>query len=163
MNMPLRSPPSACARCARGPYGPPPATGTKRPPPRDERVPPNPAAALAHPRPNVYTSWHPNEGRNGASTETSSVSRVRYTEIASYLRGLVADAAPGARLPSDAQLCERFGVSRMTARHAVQQLVTQGLVYRRRGQGTFVAERPVPRLLGSPLSFTESMRRRGLE
>jgi GntR family transcriptional regulator len=88
---------------------------------------------------------------------------VRYTEIAAYLRGLVADAAPGARLPSDAQLCERFGVSRMTARHAVQQLVTEGLLYRRRGQGTFVAERPVPRLLGSPLSFTESMLRRGLK
>jgi GntR family transcriptional regulator len=87
---------------------------------------------------------------------------VRYTEIAAYLRSLVADAIPGARLPSDAQLCERFRVSRMTARHAVQQLETEGLLYRRRGQGTFVAERPVPRLLGSPLSFTESMRRRGL-
>jgi GntR family transcriptional regulator len=51
----------------------------------------------------------------------------------------------------------------MTARHAVQQLETEGLLYRRRGQGTFVAERPVPRLLGSPLSFTESMLRRGLK
>ena len=86
----------------------------------------------------------------------------RYTQIAHYLRGRVAAGSPGDRLPSDAELCARFGVSRMTARQAVQLLVNEGLLYRRRGQGTFVAPRPVPRLLGSPLSFTESMRRRGL-
>lgn len=88
--------------------------------------------------------------------------QARYEEIEDYLRGLVSTRAPGARLPSDAELCERFGVSRMTARQAVQVLANEGLLYRRRGQGTFVASRPVQRLLGSPLSFTESMRRRGL-
>lgn len=86
----------------------------------------------------------------------------RYEEIARYLRTLVADAKPGDRLPSDAELCERFSVSRMTARHAVEVLANENLIVRRRGQGTFVASRRVPRLLGSPLSFTESMRRRGL-
>lgn len=87
----------------------------------------------------------------------------RYVEIAEHLRALVARAAPGDRLPSDAELCERFGVSRMTARQAVQVVAGEGLLYRRRGQGTFVAAPPVAsRLLGSPLSFTESMRRRGL-
>jgi GntR family transcriptional regulator len=86
----------------------------------------------------------------------------RHEEIAAYLRGLVAGASAGSRLPSDADLCRRFGVSRMTARGAVEKLAAEGLLYRRRGQGTFVAARRVPRLLGSPLSFTESMRRRGL-
>lgn len=88
--------------------------------------------------------------------------QTRYAAIAEYLHGLVAGAAPGTRLPSDAELCERFGVSRMTARHAVQMLAAEGLLYRRRGRGTFVASRRVPRVLGSPLSFTDSMRRRGL-
>lgn len=87
----------------------------------------------------------------------------RYQEIATYLSGLVADRRPGDLLPSDAELCERFGVSRGTARQAVQQLVIAGSVVRRRGQGTYVAAPRIPRLLGSPLSFTESMRRRGLE
>lgn len=85
-----------------------------------------------------------------------------YLEIAGYLRELIGAAEPGDRLPSDAELCRRFGVSRMTARQAVQLLVNEDLIYRRRGKGTFVAARMVPRLLGSPLSFSESMRRRGL-
>jgi GntR family transcriptional regulator len=85
----------------------------------------------------------------------------RYEEIASYLRGLIAEREPGDRLPSEAELCQRFGVSRMTARHAVQTLEREHLLHRKRGKGTFVSPRPVPRLLGSPLSFSESMERRG--
>ena len=85
----------------------------------------------------------------------------RYRQIAEHLRTLVDDGDPGDRLPSDAELCARFGVSRMTARQAVDLLLAEHLVVRHRGQGTFVADRPVPRLLGSPLSFTTSMRRRG--
>ncbi len=86
----------------------------------------------------------------------------RYLEIADYLRRLVAASKPGDRLPSEAELCERFGVSRMTVRQAAQLLANERLVVRRRGEGTFTAPRVVARLLGSPLSFTESMRRRGL-
>lgn len=88
--------------------------------------------------------------------------RARYEDIAAYLRAEVAAATPGMRLPSESELCQRFAVSRMTARAALQILDNEGLIVRRRGQGTFVAARPVQRLLGSPLSFTESMRRRGL-
>jgi GntR family transcriptional regulator len=58
-------------------------------------------------------------------------------------------------------LCEEFGVSRMTARNAVQRLAQEGIVYRVPGRGTFVAEPPVHRQAGSLLSFTEEMRRRG--
>ena len=86
----------------------------------------------------------------------------RYEAIADYVRALAEDAAPDDRMPSDAELCERFGVSRMTARQAVQILVNEGLVYRTRGHGTFRSPRRIHRFLGSPLSFTENMRRRGL-
>ena len=85
----------------------------------------------------------------------------RYQEIADHLRERIAQGTPGDLLPSDAELCEQFDVSRMTARNAVQILATEGLLYRKRGRGTFIAARPVPRVLGSPLSFSESMRRRG--
>lgn len=86
----------------------------------------------------------------------------RYEQIAAHLRGLVAQAAPGDRLPSDTELAEAFSVSRMTARQAVQVVEREGLLVREQGRGTFVRSRPVPRLLGSPLSFTTSMQRRGL-
>lgn len=89
-------------------------------------------------------------------------SQARYLDIAAHLRELVAASEPGDLLPSDADLCQEFDVSRMTARQAVQLLVNEHLVERRRGRGTFVAQRKVPRALGSPLSFTESMRRKGL-
>ncbi len=86
----------------------------------------------------------------------------RYEEIAADLRAQVAASKPGDRLPSDAELCDRYGVSRMTARQAVQLVSGEGLIERKRGAGTFVRHQAVPRELGSPLSFTESMRRRGM-
>ena len=58
----------------------------------------------------------------------------RYEEIADHLRRLVASSRPGDRLPSDAELCERFRVSRMTARQAVQTLSNERLLYRTRGK-----------------------------
>ena len=86
----------------------------------------------------------------------------RHEQIAHHLRRLVAAASPGDRLPSDAELCAQFGVSRMTARQAVQTLANERLLYRQRGRGTFVAARQIPRVLGSPLSFSASTRRRGM-
>ena len=88
--------------------------------------------------------------------------QARYEQIADHLKGLVAAAQPGDRLPSEAELCDRFGVSRMTARQAVQLVAAEGLLERRRGAGTFVRPHPVPRELGSPLSFSASMRSRGM-
>jgi GntR family transcriptional regulator len=86
-----------------------------------------------------------------------------YEQIADYVRDLVVESSPGDRLPSDAELCEKFGVSRMTARQAMQLVAVEGTVERRRGAGTFVKATVVSRELGSPLSFSESMRARGME
>lgn len=85
----------------------------------------------------------------------------RYHEIERWLREQVVAAAPGETLPSESALAARFGVSRMTARHAVQNLALDGLVERRRGAGTFVATQRLHRRAGPLLNFTEDMRRRG--
>jgi GntR family transcriptional regulator len=97
-----------------------------------------------------------------SSTETRRAGQTRYREIERYLRTLVEGANPGDPLPSEAELCERFSVSRMTVRQALAELTNDGLVERRRGQGTFVAHRPVHRRPGVFLSFTEEMNRRGV-
>lgn len=107
---------------------------------------------------NVYTF----EERVERNRTMSPESRARYEQIAAHLRSLVAAGRPGDRLPSEAELCTRFGVSRMTARQAVQVVANEGLIDRRRGAGTFIRTRTVPRDLGSPLSFSDSMRARGM-
>lgn len=85
----------------------------------------------------------------------------RYYEIEQALRARIATLEADEPLPSDADLCGQFGVSRMTARNAVQRLVQEGLVYRVPGRGTFVAAGAAHRQAGKVLSFTHEMRRRG--
>ena len=93
--------------------------------------------------------------------EALSANRAKGAQLEEILEGIVAERRPGARLPSERQLADRFNVARMTVRGAVDALIARGMVYRAQGQGTFVAH---PRL-GPPealTSFTEEMRRRGL-
>jgi GntR family transcriptional regulator len=87
----------------------------------------------------------------------------RYYEIEQTLRARIATLDPDSPLPSDAQLCEEFGVSRMTARNAVQRLVQEGLVYRLPGKGTYVAGSGAHREASHLTTFTKEMRRRGRE
>ncbi|HEY46507.1 MAG TPA: GntR family transcriptional regulator [Anaerolineae bacterium] len=63
-----------------------------------------------------------------------------YAQLVRILTGQIAAGVfrPGDRLPSEAQLCERYGVSPMTVRRVVNILADQGLVTTERGRGTFV-------------------------
>ncbi|NDU77086.1 UTRA domain-containing protein [Actinomadura sp. DSM 109109] len=71
------------------------------------------------------------------------------------------DLDVGDALPSERRLAEELGVSRPTLRQAIDGLVAEGLLDRRHGSGTYVAE---PRIAVSltMTSFTEDMIRRGM-
>lgn len=84
-----------------------------------------------------------------------------HQKIEQYLRELIADLDVGERLPSEAELCERFSTTRMTVRGALQRLVAEGAVVRAAGRGTFVSHPRMHRQLPQLLSFSEEMRRRG--
>src|SRR5258707_8054492 len=64
-----------------------------------------------------------------------------YARIETVLAGEIIDGdlRVGDQLPTEDSLIARFGVSRITVRRAIQNLVSRGLVEIRRGKGTFVA------------------------
>ncbi|MFC7431552.1 MULTISPECIES: GntR family transcriptional regulator [unclassified Agrococcus] len=88
--------------------------------------------------------------------------RPKYQRLVDHLRGLIADLPIGASVPSERALADDSGVSRMTARKALDALEAEGLLRREVGRGTFVA-RPAVSLPLMLTSFTEDMRARGLQ
>jgi GntR family transcriptional regulator len=79
-------------------------------------------------------------------------------DIARFIRA----RSPGTAIPSERELAQRYGVSRMTLRTAINELVQDGLLTRRRGSGTYVAKPKITKQVYLT-SFTEDMRSRGLE
>jgi len=69
---------------------------------------------------------------------------------------------PGARLPAERDLVRTFGVSRATIRQALADLARRGLVRRRQGSGTYVAEPPVAADITASFSISSALRARGL-
>lgn len=69
---------------------------------------------------------------------------------------------PGDPLPSERELSVKYGISRMTCRQAIGELVAEGVLYRQRGKGTFVANPKISQGLLALTGFTEDMTARGL-
>ena len=75
------------------------------------------------------------------------------------LLALVESVPAGQRIPSERELCERFGVARETLRRVLDDLAAAGQVVRRRGAGTFV-QRPKIMQQFVIQSFTQDMQAR---
>ncbi len=82
------------------------------------------------------------------------LSGIKYVAVRNALVERVRQSSPGDRLPSETALCAEFGVSRITVRRAVDELIREGLVSREQGRGTFV------RAPAYPGVFTESFANR---
>ncbi len=87
----------------------------------------------------------------------------KYFQLREILLDLIeSDELPiGAAIPSERDLCQRFALSRMTVRQAVDHLVSEGRLHRVAGKGTFVA-RPKIEMAIRLTSFSDDMRVRGL-
>ncbi|WP_367784472.1 GntR family transcriptional regulator [Mesorhizobium marinum] len=88
-----------------------------------------------------------------------------YRRLQAALGDAIASGAlkPGAALPAERQLALELGISRVTVRRAMAELVQEGLVVQRHGSGTFVSGTPerVVQSLSRLYSFSEDMTSRG--
>ena len=82
----------------------------------------------------------------------------RYRQLAEALRADIAGGlfSVGDALPTEKSLCDRYGVSRHTAREALRLLSEDGLIERRQGAGSIVADRTHP-AFASPTGDFESI------
>ena len=113
----------------------------------------------------VITSSRPLVGRAGSDQLDPDSQIPLFYQLFLMLRDRVlsGDLRPGDRMPSEAELCATYGISRTTVRLAVDRLVAEGHARRRHGTGTFV-ECPQPKwgLVMDP-SWSRAMRARGVE
>jgi len=88
-----------------------------------------------------------------------------YLQIREYLQDLIEneEKIPGDKIPSEPELAKNFSISRMTARKAVDSLVTEGVLYRQPGKGTFVARPKAPFPGASVTSFSKTMIKLGYQ
>jgi len=95
----------------------------------------------------------------------ASTSLPKYQAIRAALqqRILAGELSPGERLPPQQELADSFGVTLMTLRQAVAELEADGLVRTERGNGTFVADRPIDIRVGNLSSFAQQMHSFGVE
>jgi GntR family transcriptional regulator len=70
--------------------------------------------------------------------------------------------APNEQLPSQRALCRAYGMSHMTVRRALDELISQGAILAVPGKGMYVGERKRDAEAGPLIAFTEDMARRGM-
>lgn len=87
-----------------------------------------------------------------------------YLQLKKLLEAEIASGklVPHSRVSSERELSEKHGISRMTARQALLELIEEGRLYTSAGKGTFVAEPKISQSMQSLTSFSEEMRARGL-
>ena len=85
----------------------------------------------------------------------------KQSETRERVRDLIEQLTVGDSIPSERQLSQDLGVSRLTIRAALDELVREGYLVRRRGAGTFVSEPKIAQEL-TMSSFTDDIRSRGM-
>jgi GntR family transcriptional regulator len=84
-----------------------------------------------------------------------------YVQIRETVRAELTHIKAGMSLSTEVELCSRFGVSLITVRKAIEDLVAEGLLVRKQGRGTFVVKPKLTHELNAITSWTEQLRALG--
>lgn len=88
-----------------------------------------------------------------------------YSQLDRELRAEIASGKykPNSAIPSETELCQIYGISRMTIRSVITQLVNEGLLHRVQGKGTFVVDRKIPATSPAYMGVREQLERLGYQ
>jgi len=89
-----------------------------------------------------------------------------YSQLIDLLKGKIKRKVwqPGEQIPGEPDLCAEYGISRTVVRQALRELELEGLIIRKKGKGTFVAEPKISESLAQKLTgFYQDMVERGLK
>jgi GntR family transcriptional regulator len=70
---------------------------------------------------------------------------------------------PGQMIPSERVLCKSYGVSRITVRRCISEMIHEGVLFRQHGKGSFVARRQVRQGLARIVSFSRTVMELGMQ
>lgn len=98
----------------------------------------------------------------GRMTAKAGTASPLWARVLADLRGRLEVGEFAERFPGDAELVEHYGVSRHTVREAVRRLQTEGLLERRRGQGSFVTGLHIEQPVGTLYSLFRSIEQTGV-
>ena len=69
----------------------------------------------------------------------------------------------GGRLPAEDAISKKYKLNRHTVRHALARLAEEGIVYKIKGKGTFLAKTKIPYKVSKKTQFTTSILQAGLQ
>ncbi len=82
-----------------------------------------------------------------------------YEKLRKILRQQIEDGcyAPNQAIPSERDLCRQYQISRITVRQAIAEMINEGILFRKQGKGTFVAQRKVTQGLSKIVTFSRTV------
>lgn len=90
--------------------------------------------------------------------------RYKYAQLYDVLINKISSGEwkPHDRMPSEAELCRRYDLSRVTVRDTLGALEREGYIYKKQGKGTFVAYRPIEQKLSKLYTLREGIAAKGM-
>lgn len=95
---------------------------------------------------------------------SEEINKPLYTRIQEHIAELILSGklAPDSKIQSEREFSEDLGVSRMTVRRAITELVNEGLLERKHGSGTYVAKPKVTYESWELVNYVQAMRQRNI-